>query len=250
MHCREAQALLDAYVDRELDVVQDLAIAAHLQTCQRCTLQHDALLALRAALHTGGAYFVPPAHVHRRIRRTLRYTGSGKRWRSSWVGLAAGIIGALALGGVLLWQHTPAVPSEPLAREVVANHVRSLMVDHLTDLASSDSHTLKPWFSNKLDFAPPVIDLTAQGFSLVGGRLEYLHERPAAAIVYQRRRHLINVLITPASASLRGTAPPMLQQGYHLWHWTTAGMAYWVVSDLNRQELGDFVQLLQARSEP
>jgi anti-sigma factor RsiW len=122
--------------------------------------------------------------------------------------------------------------------------VRSLMASHLTDVANSDQHTVKPWFTGKLDFSPQVRDLSADGFELIGGRLEYLDGHNAAAVVYQRRKHVINLFTWPTSASdeePQATA----QQGFNLVEWKQAGMYYCAISDLNRQELTELASLLR-----
>jgi anti-sigma factor RsiW len=136
---------------------------------------------------------------------------------------------------------------ELFTREVVANHVRSLMASHVVDVESSDRHTVKPWFAGKLDFSPSVPDLNDQGFRLIGGRLDYLDGRPVAALVYQRRQHVINLFIWPSTHHYSEEPKPITQQGYNLLYWIQADMTYSTVSDLNTRELQEFVQLLQGQ---
>src|SRR5262249_1208716 len=131
-----------------------------------------------------------------------------------------------------------------IAQEVTSSHVRSLMVSHLTDVASSDQHTVKPWFDGKLDFAPPVRDLTAEGFALVAGRLDYAQNRAVAALVYKRHQHFINLFIWPAGPGVEATPKRITRQGYNLIHWQNSGVTFWAVSDVNEAELQQFVDLV------
>jgi len=133
---------------------------------------------------------------------------------------------------------------DTLSREVVSNHVRSLMVDHLADVATSDQHTVKPWFAGKLDFSPPVEDLSAAGYPLVGGRLDYLDGKTVAALVYQRHQHRINVFVWPAATAATAERTTTIN-GYNMISWGQDGLRLWAVSDLNAKELETLVQLLQ-----
>ncbi len=136
------------------------------------------------------------------------------------------------------------------APEIVAAHVRSLMANHLTDVSSSDQHTVKPWFNGRLDISPPVRDLTAQGFALVGGRLDYLDQRPVAALVYRHRQHIINLFVWPTGSETSPTpTAAMTRQGYNLLHWHDNGLAYWAVSDLAAVDLNEFERLVRTHSK-
>jgi anti-sigma factor RsiW len=135
-----------------------------------------------------------------------------------------------------------------LATQLIASHVRSLMADHLTDVPSSDQHTVKPWLDAKLDFAAPVPDLSSQGFPLIGGRLDYLDNRSVAALVYQKRKHFINLFIWPTTPK-DSTAQTMVErEGYHLVHWSDVDFTYWAVSDVNTTDLQSFKQLFEQQT--
>jgi anti-sigma factor RsiW len=158
------------------------------------------------------------------------------------MGLALASLCIAALGGGYFLGLSSTV--QPVADEVVSSHVRSLQLDHLLDVASSDRHTVKPWFNGKLDFSPPVVDLAPQGFPLAGGRLDALDGHPVAVLVFHHDRHPINLYIWPATGP---DAPPRMQQqrGYHLLQWTEGKMHYWVISDLARDELMSFAAAMR-----
>jgi anti-sigma factor RsiW len=210
-------------------------------------------------MSSGKLYFKPPTDLSRRVQLALHQARKAegrasssvwgvpkpilRRISGAWMSVAAAAV-LVAMVAWWLGSLSSRPSSEDLmAQEVLSSHVRSLMANHLTDVSSSDQHTVKPWFTGKLDFSPPVKDLSGDGFPLVGGRLDYLEDRPVAAVVYQRRKHFINVFIWPlAEDSRQKTAT---RQGYNLFHWTQSGMTYWVVSDLNWTELQEFVRLLE-----
>jgi anti-sigma factor RsiW len=156
--------------------------------------------------------------------------------------VAAAAVIVLALVPLLRGPST----QEILAQQVLSSHIRSLMPQHLTDVSSSDQHTVKPWFNGRLDFSPPVADFAKEGFPLVGGRLDYVDNRPVAALVYGRRKHFINVFVWPSASKIDAGTKDMTLQGYNLVQWTKSGMTYWVVSDLSKSELDEFVR--QVRS--
>jgi len=254
LSCHETQDLIHGYLDGELDLVRNLAIEQHLQSCQACAQAYRNQQALRSAIRTGSLYFKAPANLQKRVRSATRKASKAETrpqvW--SWRWLSVGT--SLAVLAIITWSLVPFLtgPSadDRLAQEVISAHVRSLMVNHLVDVSSSDQHTVKPWFNGKLDFSPPVKDLTDYGFPLVGGRLDYLNNRPVAALVYRRQQHFINLFIQPSSQGSEVDQKTVARQGYHLFHWTKAGMIYWVVSDLNESELQQFAKLVQNQASP
>jgi anti-sigma factor RsiW len=146
--------------------------------------------------------------------------------------------------GVGLWRASGS-GRDAFADQIVDSHVRSLMAGHLLDVNSTDQHTVKPWFSGKLDFSPPVVDLALTGYPLIGGRLDYVGGRPVAALVYKRREHTINVFVSPGRDATEVPAGARSIRGFQVHHWTRAGMSVWAVSDLNDSELTEFCRALE-----
>jgi anti-sigma factor RsiW len=235
--CEDARTLVHAYVDGELDLVRSLEVEAHLSGCVPCAREQASLRALRTAFGDGALYHEAPVQLERRVRAAVR---DARRAEQGRVVLVAIIVrGVLPLGP----------PTGDLtAREVVDDHLRSLTANHLTDVLSSNQHTVKPWFDGRLNFTPPVEDLGAQGFPLVGGRLDYLDNRPVAAVVYRRREHVINLLISPAEHAADTVPVSQVHGGYNIVHWTKSGMAYWAVSSVSGAELEKFAQLVRDES--
>jgi anti-sigma factor RsiW len=251
--CQEIQALLDGYVDGELDVVRSVEVEQHLQACQACLQACNTQQALRSAIRSGELYFRPPVDLHKRVRAAVRKAHRAEIPTRQWTWRGLSVAASLAAVVLLVWGLVPVLtgPSadDRLTRELIAGHVRSLMADHLTDIPSSDQHTVKPWFEGKLDFSPPVTELTAQGFPLVGGRLDYLDNRPVAALVYQRQQHVINLFIWPSIPGSAAGEKTVTRQGYHLIRWAKAGLTYWAISNLNLDELQAFVQMVQRATQ-
>lgn len=252
MSCQEVRGLVDAYIDRELDVATALQFERHLTECAACRAICDQYQQLHDSVRAQIPYFEAPKGLEDRIRTKLRSAGRDEEknmWGTRlphWRGWAlAASFTILLVASTILFRTVVRPPvSEVLAEQVVSGHIRSLMANHLTDVVSSDQHTVKPWFSGKLDFAPIVKDLSSKGFSLIGGRLDYLDNRPVAALVYKRRQHAINLFLWPSPDSDSGPHH-MTSKGYNVVHGTKSHMAYWAVSDLNAAELTEFVRDLE-----
>jgi anti-sigma factor RsiW len=251
MTCQQAHALRHADADGELDVLRVVEIEEHLRQCPACLRAAKNLRNLKSAFKSEMLYHKAPSQMANQVRALVRAESRQGRRRPfswSWLKLAIPIGAACTLATVALIM-TSRVPSTEgqIVQEITSSHVRSLMAAHLTDVASSDQHTVKPWFTGKLDFSPQVRDLSGRGFPLVGGRLDYLGNRPVAALVYERRKHLINLFIWPATGGNAASAlEPTTRQGYNLVRWVQAGMNHWAVSDLNPGELTEFVQLIRS----
>jgi anti-sigma factor RsiW len=251
MPCQDARDLLHAYADDELDAVTSRALEAHLGQCRRCARAFESDRAVKAALHNPSLLYAAPAALRERLAATLPHPDSATTKarvpsRAPWRAWA--IAASLALAAALAWQFAArAGHTELVAQAALASHVRSLQSDeHLLDVRSTDQHTVKPWFAGKVDFAPPVRDLAGKGFPLVGGRLDFLRDRPAAALVYRRNKHVINLFIWRGEDGQGETG----RQGYHLIHWSGGGMTFWAVSDVNAAELRHFTDLFRADAGP
>ncbi len=239
MTCAEVTPLIGAYYDGELDAARASAIDAHVASCQSCAGDLETLRQVSAELRHAPYYRAPDALV-RRVAPARPRASLANRW--GWLAAAAAVVLTTATA-LVLWQRPGA---ETLTADaVVGSHVRSLMAQHLVDVESTDRHTVKPWFAGRVEFSPIVVDLASDGFPLTGGRLDYVQDHPAAALVYHRREHAINVFVWPESGE-RPRSDRDDSRGYHLVTWTHGGMTYWVISDLARPELDDFASKLNA----
>jgi len=246
MECEDVRGLVHGYPDGELDLVKSLEVERHMRECEEYGRELREQTALRLAINRDLPYFDAPTGLRRRVRASLRHAHKaetnaarfGWRWPLAFASLALAAVFVFAL---LLPLRSRQAGDDLLAQEVVAGHVRSLIAEHLTDVPSTDRHTVKPWLDRRLDFAPPVRDLSAEGFALVGGRLDYLDRRAVAALVYQRRQHLINLYVWPSTPGDRAAETANARQGYNLISLIDSGMTFWAVSDINADELREFV---------
>jgi anti-sigma factor RsiW len=229
---------LQAEFDGELDAAQSAELATHRESCDMCRASWDRLARTRAALAEGVTYHRASPALQRAIASRIAAPAPQaarrfRRWREGVSFVAGGALAAMLMLALL--------PSaqDGMVAALIDDHIRSLQPGHLIDVVSSDQHTVKPWFDGRLDFAPPVKDLAAQGFPLQGGRLDYLAGRSVAALAYGRQKHIINLFVWPQGGSA-GASAPAAMKGYNIVHWSAEGMNFWAVSDLERGELEAF----------
>jgi anti-sigma factor RsiW len=251
MTCDAMRPLLDPYVDGELAPERAAAVADHLSSCAACSSEYEGVLRTVQTLREGLVRHHAPDVLRARIRGALREAAATSvpaarrdRWLP-WRAVAAAVLIAAASSAVTLATSARRSADRGVADEVLTSHIRSLMPAHLVDVQSSDQHNVKPWFNGRLDFSPAVPRLEDAGFPLQGGRLDYLHGRPVAAVVYTRRQHIVNVFSWPADSGTDIPASLTTRHGYNLVHWRASGVEHWLASDLNAAELEQFARLLQ-----
>ena len=240
MKCDEAEVLLHALIDGELDAGHAREVEEHVATCPHCAVALRDYREMSKAVAEAGVRYKAPLELRKRIEAALPQPRQVPSRRAVLRGFAMGsAVSALAATGlVAIVLRNDDV--ERIQSEVVSAHLRSLQAGHLTDVISTDQHTVKPWFNGKLDVSPPVIDLTAQGFTLIGGRLDYVDARALGAVVYRRRQHVINLFVAQTANTKHRPAKIETVQGFNIRHWSDRGLNYWAVSDLGKDELADF----------
>jgi anti-sigma factor RsiW len=250
MTLETARVLLHAFIDGELDAASTIELKAQFDASPALRQELTRLSALQSSVQTLATRYNAPPPLTRRLFAGLTApkpesitAGIPSWWRTLAIGATATAMALLAWN--LSFRFGDRANTPALLEEVVSAHVRSLMVDHLTDLTSTERHSVKPWLSNRLDFAPPVHDFASEGFSLVGGRLDYVAGKPAAAIVYRHRQHLINVFVWPSAESKDNPIRISNHRGYNSINFESSGMSYWTVSDLNPDDLRKLASLLQ-----
>jgi anti-sigma factor RsiW len=270
MNCSEAEILIHALIDGELDAGHTRDIEAHVATCADCGKKLADFRAMRAAMAAATLKDAAPPHLRARIAAALPANAArpvsapapttpaavvaldrprfNRRFFVGGFALGTALSGAIAATLVLGVLRDD--QEQRLAGDVVSAHLRSLQPGHLTDVETSDQHTVKPWFNGKLDMAPPVVDLTAQGFTLIGGRLDDVNGETVAAIVYRRRNHVINLFVAGGAAGKAAGPAAMARHGFNIRHWTDGGLDFWAVSDINATELAEFEERFSAALNP
>jgi anti-sigma factor RsiW len=290
MNCDESEILIHALLDGELDAGHARDVENHLAACPACAEKLKSFRALRQAMTAAKLKETAPAALRGRLETMLGASPAGDAavtreagaarggrtatgrspqapswlpswlppWPLSWLPSWRSFLGGFSLGTALSAAVAASLAiaiirgdeGRQLTGEFVSAHVRSLQPGHLTDVETSDQHTVKPWFNGKLDVAPPVIDLTAQGFTLIGGRLDYVDGEPVASIVYRRRKHVINLFVAQQLGdAVRGNRADTVQ-GFNVRHWRARGLEYWAISDIAPEELDEFVQKIMAATAP
>jgi anti-sigma factor RsiW len=260
MRCKETRQLLSAYADQELALPEIVEIDKHLQACAACQQELGEQKARTTALKKHASYFVAPKYFENRLIAALaikdvpkgRWAGRLREWFGQWPwrAPAAAFASAMALAWIIgVFVLLPSA-NDLLAEEVVSGYVRSLMVDHPANLVSPDRQAAKPSFAGKLDFSLKVSDFAAQGFPLIGSRVDYLDHRPVAVLMYRHAHHPINVYIWPASNAQEVPAQALSRQGYQLAHCVKGGMVYWAVSEVDPRQLMQLVAILQTEVRP
>jgi anti-sigma factor RsiW len=259
MTCDEAEILLHALIDGELDAGHAREVEAHIATCPSCAAKLADYRRMSQQIAAADLRYSAPASLRQRIDAALPKPAPAKAapvsnvtpmpsrrsvLRGFAMGSAVSAIAATGLFAIVLRSDD----QQLIESEIVSAHLRSLQPGHLIDVVSTDQHTVKPWFNGKLDVSPPVIDLTAQGFTLIGGRLDYVNERAIGAVVYKRRAHVINLFVAQTSNTERRSATIDNVQGFNIRRWRDHGLNYWAVSDIGADELAEFGEKFEAAS--
>lgn len=246
MNCRECNPLIGAYHDGELDAVNSIDVERHLKSCPVCANALARVDAVHNAFQNPALSYSAPFELRQKVAAiSQKVNRTGSRSRGFVWSLPSFSFGAIAgMVAVLICAVVISLPVRSPNDEVVAAHVRSLMAEHLTDVASTDSHTVKPWFAGKVDFSAPVKDFADRGFPLVGGRLDYIRGRPVMALVYKRNRHVVNVFISPLQDAKARATQVKVERGFTVATKKSNGLEFSAVSDLNQTELSQLLEFV------
>jgi anti-sigma factor RsiW len=247
MTCEEAEILLHALIDGELDAGHAREVEEHIAGCPACAAQLAAYREMSQAIAAADMKYTAPPALRRRIEASLpqpqvRAPSRRSVLRGFALGSAVSAMAATGLVAIVLRDDD----RQRIESEIVSAHLRSLQAGHLSDVISSDQHTVKPWFNGKLDVSPPVIDLTTQGFTLIGGRLDYVDARAIGAVVYKRRAHVINLFVAQTANTEHHAAKIETLQGFNIRRWSDRGLNFWAVSDIGADELAEFGDKFEA----
>jgi anti-sigma factor RsiW len=256
MNTNDDYLQMNAFVDRELELGRQLEMEERLRSDEGLARRIEELGQLRTAIREGASYHAAPTSLRRRLGGSLA-PDQPKRTRApvdvaaairqwfDWRPLVASfaVVAIVATAANVTWLRSE--QDTHLLDDVVASHVRSTLGEHLVDVASSDHHTVKPWLSSKLDFSPPVNELPIPGSVFLGGRVDYLDGHPVAALVYRQGPHVVNSFVWPSSAAREKPAFAEVR-GFQTAHWSSSGMAHWVISDVNRNEFSTVVEAIRA----
>ncbi|MDR6667573.1 anti-sigma factor [Rhizobium sp. 1399] len=248
--CPEWRIMLHGFVDRELDSVHAAQFEDHLATCENCRAEMERVAAVRKIIDQDGVRWRPPEALRSQVLSMLSFEQTAASsslpvprqapfWRRTFDFIRQwSFVPSLAVlaASAFLFVNAPS-QTLILQDEIMASHVRSMMADHLTDVLTSDQHTVKPWFNGRIDFSPPVSDLAKDGFPLVGGRVDYIGGRAVAALVYRRHGHVINLFIWPAASGAQTTTE---HDGYNMVQWSDGGLTFWAISDVASGDLAEF----------
>jgi len=248
MNHDRAKSMLPLYADRQIGPIRRFFLSRHIVRCPSCLAELETMQAMSTALRTNlPVHRAPPALATRIVSALPREAPPPIRSRPFQFGFAGAAMAGSVAGVALTLSFVRFAPSpDSMVTDVVADHVRSMMADHLTDVATSDRHTVKPWLSARLDLSPDVKDFVAEGYPLVGGRLDYVDGHRAAAIVYRRDKHVINLFAFVSE--IRSDAAPKLENrdGFNVIRWRMGGLTYIAVSDVEAAQLLGFVQLIES----
>jgi anti-sigma factor RsiW len=252
LDCTQVRSVIECYADGELDALTSATIERHLEQCAGCQGAIERLRSLSQLVREAAPYYAAPDRLSRRIRASVQERDAapprqvaGAWW--DWLRPAA----LVAATAVVTWIAAPQLQRPPatdlLADEVISSHARATLTGHGTAVASSERHTVKPWLTSRLDFSPPVANLEAEGFPLIGARLDYVDRRPVGVLVYRRRQHVIDVFVWPDDERSAPASLELSKRGYQVLHWTDRGMRFWAISDLNAAELKTFAAQFSAK---
>ena len=245
MNCNEAEILLHGLVDNEVDPESAYRIETHMGDCAGCAAQLRLHRAMRRMMANADLRFATPPGLRTRIKATLPVAAAAPSRRTLFQGFAFGSALSAAAAALLMIAVVRSDQDQVIVSDVVSAHLRSLQADHLTDVQSSDQHGVEPWFNDRLGIAPPVPDLSAQGFKLIGGRIDYVLGKPVAAIVYRRSDHLINVFVAQGAEAERAARVGTMQ-GVNAVLWSEKGLNLCAVGDLSAEELVEFRKQFEA----